>query len=491
MFENQHNTSPAPSVFPLPPGPVHLVGIGGIGMSGLAQLLRRLGYAVTGSDRDLSGPGRDRLYRRLRAQRIRVGEQDGSIVAAFRPRAVVCSAAIEPGNPDLAAAAGILVFGRAAALAAVLDRLPGKQIAIAGSAGKTSVTAWTASALKTLGRSVLMLTGGCAIDFETGIAPGNFAADPAPEWIVYETDESDGSLVAFHPDISVILNMGTDHHSRGRLTALFSRFASNCTGNVVLHTSLAGVVDPGKPLERVLFFGGQTPRAPAVRHISGPEQVRTTQTGIAFVLPGLGHVAVRQFGRHSAENACAVFATLEAALGHGMDRDAARAALGTFGGVRRRFEKLGVTRNGIPIIVDYAHNIEKISCALEAARELAPNRLLAVFQPHGYGPLGFMRDALVRMLATTLRAQDTFVFLPVYYAGGTTSFSPTSAQVAAEAAAAGAPVLSVANRRVAGRLIRAEHDRHGAILVMGARDPSLPDWARTFVEKESSRSDAV
>jgi len=450
-------------------------------MSGLAQLLCAVGYAVTGSDRELSGPGRDHLYRCLRARGIIVGEQDGTVVAAARPRAMVCSAAIEPGNPDLAAAGDIPVFGRAAALASVLDRLPGKQIAIAGSAGKTSVTAWTASALKLLGRSVLMLTGGYVIEFETELGPGNFAADPAPEWIVYETDESDGSLVAFHPDIGVVLNMGTDHHSRDRLAALFSRFACNTTGKVVLHADLAGSINPGKPHQRTLYFGGRTGQTVGVHHLPGPVRCRTTSTGVTFALPGFGDFAARQFGRHSAENACAVFAILNAALGHNLDRETVRTALAAFRGVRRRFEKVGVTPKGTPVIVDYAHNVEKIRCALETARELAPDRLLAVFQPHGFGPLGFMREALVRMLATTLRSRDVFVFLPVYYAGGTASFSPTADEVAADAAARGAPVSAVPDRKTAGELIRSERSPRGAVLIMGARDPSLPDWARTFV----------
>lgn len=472
--------------FPPPPGSVHLVGIGGIGMSGLAQLLRTLGYEVSGSDRDLTGPGRTDLYRRLDSQGITVTAQDGSGIARFRPCAIICSAAIESDNPDLGAATGIPVFGRAATLARLFDSLPGRQIAIAGSAGKTSVTAWTAAALRALGHRVMMVAGGDVIDFETDRAPGNFFADPAPEWIVYETDESDGSLIEFHPEIGTVLNIGTDHHSRDRLTEMFRRFARNCQRVVVLRAEVQGVVDAGDRKPMVVFGSAvSADDAPdPVDRVPGPVDCRTTRDGIVFSIPGVGGFTARQYGWHSAENACAVLAILRAALGPDLSSGTLRTALAAFRGVRRRFENVGCTDRGTPVFVDYAHNVEKIRCALQTAQELAPNRVLAIWQPHGYGPLGFMRRELAQMLAAVLRPRDSFVFLPVYYAGGTTSFSPTSEAVATEAGAGGVPVTAVPGREEAKKMIRAECSEHGMVLILGARDPSLPVWARSLVRGE-------
>ncbi|MEI8079111.1 MAG: Mur ligase domain-containing protein, partial [bacterium] len=152
---------PSALTLPPPPGPLFLAGLGGIGMSGLAQLLRWQGYTVAGSDRETTGPGRDELYAKLRSQGITTWPQDGSGVRAVRPALLINSTAIEDGNPDFIAATelGCARDHRARALAAALNRLPGRQIAIAGSAGKTSVTAWLASTLHHLGLPVLSVCG--------------------------------------------------------------------------------------------------------------------------------------------------------------------------------------------------------------------------------------------------------------------------------------------------------------------------------------------
>jgi UDP-N-acetylmuramate--alanine ligase len=181
------------------------------------------------------------------------------------------------------------------------------------------------------------------------------------------------------------------------------------------------------------------------------------------------------FGYHSAVNAAAVAAALQAA-GVSAPPAALSAALGGFRGIRQRFEYVGATRSGVPVYDDYAHNVQKIAAAIATAREAAGSPLAALFQPHGYGPFGFMRAELLDTLRTALRPGDCFVLLPVYYAGGTSSFSPTAAEVASEYAAAGLPVRTVETRDEAAALVRSLPGLR-AVLVMGARDPSLPDFA--------------
>lgn len=449
-------------LLPPPPGPVFLVGIGGIGMSGLAQLLRRLGYEVAGSDRQLAGPGRDELVADLRGQGIALFPQDGSGVRASRPAVLVASAAVEEGNPDFLAAPGTPRLGRARALAAALDRRRTRQIAIAGSCGKTSVTGWLASALRALGHRVEMVCGGYALASVAPGQPGNYDCDPDPEFSVVEVDESDRSLVEFAPDLGVLLNLGHDHYGQDELIRVFSRFLDRCTSALVLPGTLAPVFATCGPPSRLTFGMAGEPAHLLV------DDYAATPNGIRFRLEPLGVCASSQLGRHSALNAAAVAAALRQL---GIAEERIPAALAAFPGIAQRFQRLG--DGPVPTYCDYAHNPEKIQAALRTAQEAARGPVLAAFQPHGYGPLGFMRDELREVLAQTLRPGDRFVLLPVFYAGGTSSFRPTAAEVAAEYAALGLPVHTVEARD---NLLEKDAAGFRLALVMGARDPSLPDW---------------
>ena len=155
------------SEYVLPPAPARLflVGIGGIGMSALAQLLRWQGYDIAGSDRGISEPGKAELYSKLRQQGIRLYPQDGSGVRAETPQALIVSAAVEEGNPDFEAGADVPRLHRAKALSQALGRIPGARlIAVGGTCGKTSVTGWLGSALHALGERVLVVNGGYYAD---------------------------------------------------------------------------------------------------------------------------------------------------------------------------------------------------------------------------------------------------------------------------------------------------------------------------------------
>lgn len=472
----QPQTTPS---FPAPPASLFLVGIGGIGMSGLAQLLRHQGYHVAGSDRDLTSPGREELLRKLSQAGIGLHPQDGTGLRERRPAAVVYSSAVEPGNADLQAAQGLPAFTRAATLAEALNRAGAPQIAVAGSCGKTTVTGWLSSTLRALGQRVLMVCGGIVNEFETAEAIGNFAADSTPQWLVYEVDESDGSLVAFEPDYGVLLNIGTDHFERGQLTELFGRFLARCRDAVVLPGQMRGEFRLPSETRRSFFGqcgapGSGTDGLQALNYTCSP-------TGITFDVPPLGRFCARQFGRHSATNATSVLALLQL-LPIGGAVDWAR-ALSEFGGIRQRFERLGLTRTAAAVYSDYAHNVEKIHAALQTAQEMTAGRVVAVFQPHGYGPLGFMREPLREMLAAVLRPGDVFIFLPVYYAGGTTSFTPQAQDVADEYRVQSLPVLYAEDRTGAGELIRQSARADDTVIVMGARDPSLPVWARQLAAR--------
>ena len=166
----------------------------------------------------------------------------------------------------------------------------------------------------------------------------------------------------------------------------------------------------------------------------------------------------------------------------GIDRKNAAEAAAKFSGVWRRFDFAGTTASGVRIYDDYAHNVEKIQSCIRAAKEISGGRVLAIFQPHGFAPLRFMREELIVMLKETLDLQDVFAFLPVYYAGGTTSFSPKAEEVAAEySEQMSEQIQYFATRAIAEEWI-AQNLKSGDIaVIMGARDNSLSDWAGSIV----------
>jgi UDP-N-acetylmuramate--alanine ligase len=455
------------SQWTLPPrgSRIFFAGLGGIGMSALAQLFRSQGYEVAGSDRDISSPAQAHLFSQLAQQGIQHFVQDGSGVTQFKPELIVYSTALEEDNPDFIAGQGVERLHRAAALSAAVAQSGLKPIAVAGSCGKTSVTAWIASALRALGKTPVMINGGYSPELESDSTPGNFG--DGDDFIVFEADESDGSLVNFFPEVSLLLNIGDDHHSKDKLEIMFRTFLANGKENVCN--------------QELSYLASENAKTFAKRDTDAElhsTAIRHSKQGAEFTLQDGLDVTIHQWGDHSVENALAVLAVLEAC---GFERQEAAQALSAFRGVRRRFEFKGLLNEAL-IYDDYAHNPQKIRACIEAARQVCNGAICVFFQPHGYGPLGFMRDCLLRELQACLTDEDQFVFLPVFYAGGTTSFKPSSDEVATQYAEAGLNCLSLAERDEA-----KEHlvkNNFKAALVVGARDPSLPAWGSSLTDVE-------
>ena len=451
------------TILPPPPAKCFLVGIGGIGMSALAQFLAWRGYHVSGSDRGLEEGAKQALYDQLESQGIKTHPQDGSGIAAESPDCLIVSTAIEADNPDLLAAQGLPVLHRAVALSRLIAQTGLPLIGIAGSCGKTSVTGWTASALKAVGHGVLMVNGGYVLDFESAAAPGNFHADEKPEFVVAEIDESDHSIREFSPDYAAVLNIGDDHYGKEELQEVFRDFLKRTRRAAILPEALAELGESAPHLRIRLF-----PEAPA-GYVSRP-------AGIAFRSTDGMEITTTQSGRHSAWNGGAAYALLREALPNASSEALSR-ALGAFKGVRQRFEVVAPQTDAMPAIInDYAHNPEKVAAAIGAAHERFGSPLGVVFQPHGYSALAFTREPLLEHLKQCLKNDDLFLMLPVYYAGGTAAFTPRADEVAAQYAAEGLPVQFVADRPTAAALLKARRDLK-AWLVLGGRDASLRAWS--------------
>ena len=457
--------------FPEAPAKIFLVGLGGIGMSALAQFFVSLGYKVAGSDRDLTTPAQEKLFGKLKKQGIKAYIQDGSGIKDFSPDALVFSSAIEDSNPDFQAAGDTPKFHRSIAMAQTVNRSGLKQLAVAGSCGKTSVTGWIASALNALGQDPVMINGGYTGEFINESFPGNFK--PGKNFIVYEADESDGSLVNFRPDTALLLNLGLDHYEKDKLDEFFKEYLSH-SKQIVISDKLTYLLP--QEISSVTFSENVNDEKEADFEA---DSITHTPEGAKFSMNGT-QVSTTQFGDHSVSNALAVSAALKC---NGFDLSEISQALSSFQGVARRFDYKG-KRTAKRIYDDYAHNIAKISACLTTAQNLSDAPVIGVFQPHGYGPLGFMKDGLREEMQRILRPQDKFILLPVFYAGGTTSFKPTSAEVAEEYRNAGMNVIDFEDREELKEYLDSMPNE-ASIVILGARDPSLSDWSQSLTEDGS------
>ena len=415
---------------------IHLIGIGGVGMSALAQAFLDAGHAVTGADRSLgAGDGpRTPVLAALERQGVRLFPDDGTGVDARTARVVV-STAVEETNPGLRRARelGIPVTHRAAALSELLSER--RLVAVAGTCGKSTVTAILGHLLASCGFDPLVVNGAQIVGWDAGGARVGSTRKGAGEYAVAEVDESDKSLVAFRPYAAIVTNASADHYSKEEMDEVFDAFVRDVPGPVL----------DGRR-ERIV-----------------PSDVART-----IPLPGA----------HNAVNAeCA----LRMARALGADPAALAAAIRTFPGVDRRLQRVGDCA-GAAVYDDYAHNPEKLHAMLATLQEAFPKGVAALWRPHGYAPLRKMMDALADMFRATLRPQDRLLLLPVYDAGGTTDRSVNSDALAAKLA--GAPVQLVRDLEEAETVLRAQAPACGALVACGARDPGLPVLARRLAGKE-------
>ena len=435
-------------------GHIHVAGVAGVGMSALAQALGWTHARVTGSDRYFDQGFPLPIFDALRAGGVELVKQDGSAVDA-RTEAVVYSTAIEEGNPDFVAArkAGVPLKHRAAVLA---ELTRGHAVlAVAGTAGKTTTTGMLGWALEQLGADPTVVNGGALVDWADARRVGNVRRGAAAAPWVVEVDESDRSLLNFHPEWSVLTNISQDHFTLAEVQELFRTYAAQVRTGLVCGAGVGAVL--GKQPAQVVEAAAQ------------PER---TADGFAVAWRGL-RLAVRQPGAHNALNAL-LAAEQCAQLGHAPEKIAE--ALGRFGGIQRRLERVDAG-GGVRVVDDYGHNPAKLAAAWAAVA--APgNRVLGVWRPHGFGPLRAMMEPLTEAFAAVCRAQDKLWLLPVYDAGGTADRAVNSDALAARMRARGVAVeLAAGYEALAAELARAA--RAGdTILVMGARDPELPVFAR-------------
>ena len=444
---------------PLGPGRFHFAGLGGSGMSALAQFLGLLGGRVSGSDRAFDRGERKEERESLARLGIAIHPQDGSGLTDDCA-ALVVSTAVEEQVPDFAAARarGIPVVHRSELLAHFVAIH--RTLAVTGTSGKSTVVAMAFEILRGAGRDPSVITGGELVSLRREGLLGNAWAGRSG-LLVIEADESDGSLVRYSPAVGVVLNLQRDHREPAEVARMFETFRSRTRERLAV-----GEDENLASLAAGALVFGFTPRA-EVR----AEVVELSPTGSRFVVGGV-RFTLPAPGWHNVQNAVAAIAActaLEVPLADMV------APLAGFQGVARRFESVGVAR-GIEVVDDFAHNPAKIAAAITTARARG-RRVLAVFQPHGYGPTRFLWRDFVDTFATALGPEDRLWMLEVYYAGGTAKRDFSAAEIVAEIAARGAAAEFAESRPWLVRRLAAEAREGDLVLVMGARDPSLTDFA--------------
>ena len=347
---------------------LHFAGIGGIGMSGLAAMACCQGIEVTGSDRGADRPENQRIIGALKNQGIRIYPQDGSFIRDGKPDFIVYSTAIEEDNPDFLAAGDVPRLHRSALLGMLTSASGQETIAVTGSCGKSTVTAYMAETLFNLGSDPSCLNGALSKRFKSDCFAGNYRQGQG-RYLVFEADESDKSLLNYQVDYAVILNIGTDHYSKEELAEVFGKFLGNVRKGAILSDDVFAAVKDFIPpgLAVKIFY----PEAGADRAFA--LQDYSVSGGRAHaVFSGCGKLALPLTGRHNALNALAIFALLDLL---GFEHGAVLRSLERFDGIFRRTDFAGKTFGGALVYDDYAHNPEKIISCLNTMREMGGKRI--------------------------------------------------------------------------------------------------------------------
>ena len=450
---------------------IHIIGIGGTGMNGVAQLAAHAGYQVSGSDRACglvsnqpnlvvgqaflyseslcSSNHQDNTRSRIREARpttqtndifqtlenmgITFFPQDGSGISADTDFAVY-STAIESDNPDIQQSnlLGIPLLHRAEMLAKLCEG--NEVIAVAGTAGKSTVTGLLGWIFDCLGKDPTVYCGASMNNFGSSVRYGS------GPWII-EADESDRSFLKFHPNHAIITNIAEDHFPLVELHKLFAQFECQVSGIVIRNGEIEG---------SVLYFNETGTKTLNYR----------TDPSIDPISPLLG--------KHNVENIRSALALCEVL---GLDMNRCLEAVGSFKGIERRLERVGPK-----VIDDFAHSPVKIAAALEAVSGEFP-AFSVVWRPHGYTPLSQGLNGFIEGFSNHLnhRPHDRLFILPVYFAGGTVDIKITSEEFVDRLNATGVPAEFVPDYDTLEKLLL-EEDL--PILIMGARDPELPLFAR-------------
>ena len=446
----------------------------------LALILRGQGAEVAGSDRSRDAGRTPEKFAWLKSLGFALHPQDGSGITSA-VQTLVASAAVEDTVPELVRAAqlGCPRMSRAELLATLFNAAPAR-IAIGGTSGKSTVTGMAGWIMTQVGRDPTIMNGAVMKNFVSADAPFASARVGSGGVFVSEVDESDGSIALYRPTVAVLGNVTLDHKSLAELRALFGDFLA-CADLAALNLDDPETAALAPLAQHVISFGIDSPAAmigvAAGSITEHPASLRALiedrRSGASFAL------TLQVPGRHNLANALAAIAGCHAA---GVPVGNAVAALGSFAGLARRFDIVGTSASGITVIDDFGHNPDKVAATLNTLKT-HPGRVIAFFQPHGYGPLRQMGAELAETFAQKLGADDLTILCDPVYFGGTVDQSEGSERIVRLIREHGGRAEHVPSREDCAERIAQLALPGDRIVIMGARDDTLSQFARNLLAR--------
>jgi UDP-N-acetylmuramate--alanine ligase len=453
-------------------------GIGGSGMLPLAMILRGQGAQVAGSDRSRDQGRTPEKFAWLESQGFALFPQDGSGITSAA-QTLVASAAIEDTVPEVVRARelGCPRMSRAELLATLFNAAP-TGIAVGGTSGKSTVTGMIGWIMHQAGREPTIMNGAVMKNFASPDVPFASARVGSGDVFVSEVDESDGSIALYRPQVAVLLNVSLDHKEMAELRQLFGDFLAAAPAAAINLDDPESAVLAVRAHDVVGFGIDARDARISIDGWSG------TPLGLSATVTDRGDGSAHALtlcmpGRHNLANALAAIAGAAAA---GVAVADAVAALASFAGLARRFDVIGTSPRGITVIDDFGHNPEKCRATLRTLKA-HPGRVIAFFQPHGYGPLRQMGHELARTFADELGADDVTLLCDPVYFGGTVDRTQGSERIIAMIEEHGGRAEYLPTREACGERIATLARPGDRVVVMGARDDTLTTFAKELVGK--------
>ena len=446
----------------------------------LALILHGLGAQIAGTDRSYDAGRTPEKFAWLQSLGFTLFPQDGSGITS-PAQTLVASAAVEDTVPEMVRARELACprMSRAELLATLFNQSP-EAIAIGGTSGKSTVTGMTGWIMTQAHRDPTIMNGAVMKNFASPDAPFASARVGSGEVFVSEVDESDGSIALYRPKVAVLGNVSLDHKSLEELRSLFGDFlaAAQIAAINIDDAETAALAPRARSL---ISFGIDS--AEAMIGVA-PGSITQAPTSLAATIidrrDNTTHaLTLKVPGRHNLANALAAIAAANAA---GVPIAQAVAALTSFTGLARRFDILGTSPSGITVIDDFGHNPDKVAATLKTLKA-HEGRIIAFFQPHGYGPLRQMGAELAETIARLLGPQDLTILCDPAYFGGTVDRSQGSERITNLIAAAGGNAEYIPTREDCAARIAQIAQPHDRIVVMGARDDTLTIFARALLQK--------
>lgn len=443
---------------------IFFIGVAGTGMSALAQYLKGVGKKVSGSDRYFKPNEFNETKEKLEAEGINCFLQDGTGITS-ETDLVVVSTAIEDTVYEVQKSKqlNIPIIRRSELLALIAKSK--KTIAVGGTSGKSTTTAMLFDILQQAGLEPSIISGAGLVSIIKEGKIGN-AKTGKGEWLVIEADESDGSIVQYEPEVGLLLNVDKDHKEINALTEIFTTFKRNTKDLFVVNQSNA----LAKQLSQNIQYDFSTDPDIEAGYVA--KNFQQNGLNISFKINGVDF-SLGQVGKHNMENALAATAVANQI---GVDLTKCAEALRHYQGIYRRNQVYG-KKHGVLLIDDYAHNPVKCAAALKACQYIAP-KVIAWFQPHGYAPTKFLRNEFVDEIAAALRPQDEIWMSEIFYAGGTTTKDISANDLINDLKGREANAFFVEDRNNFLPEVRAHFTDDCVLLLMGARDPSLEQFAQ-------------